>query len=631
MFPRGKLAVVLGLLLLILVSFIHSQSSKANSVPDNAALIAEGRNLFFEETFDGNGRTCGTCHAQNDSFGLSPTIIASVPSTDLLFVAEFNSSLAALEHPPLMRGPRGLILENIDGFSNPNVFRGSPHLLNIALTAPYGLSGEIPNLREFSVGAVKQHFPKTMNRVEGVDFRLPTTAEQEALEAFMLSIFFPADQNFALERFVTTNQQRRGGDLFFGTAKCSQCHNGPVLSTAIAALGGGNQGFATGVVNLAINIANDPNNPGGGPLAQEAGGLREFSTPPLFGIGQTAPFFHDNSVATLRDAVAFYDTSQFGQSPSALLVGGLSLTQTNIDDVTSFLNSLKEFSFSVSPRFIAFGPTAVSAGSTISMNVTITNNGAVPLNFTGIGMAGGPSDSQFVLVGSPLTSPLAAGDSRQIAIAFDPSTVGLKVANLEFKTDAGDAGAALFGVGTSGMPTFADVPADHFAFRFIEGIFNAGVTSGCSTNPVNFCPDGVVTRAQAAILLVRALGLLDVPPRGVFGDVSSTSFGAGFIERLAERGITSGCGSGNFCPNNPVTREHMAVFIIKAMGETPVASPSGLFSDVPPGHPLAGFIERMAQLGITSGCGGGQFCPNAPVTRAQSAIFIARAFNLPLP
>lgn len=631
MTPHGKFALVLGVLLIFIsISFFNSQHSIAGSV-SSPTLIAQGRKLFFEETFNGNGRTCGTCHVESDSFGLSPAIIATLPSTDKLFIAESDPNLTNLEHPPIMRGPRGLILENIDGFKDPNVFRGSPHLLNIALTAPYGLSGEFPNLREFSVGAVKQHFPKTLNRVEGVDFRLPTPAEQEAMEAFMLSIFSPQDQNFALERFVTTNQQRRGSDLFFGTDKCSQCHNGPVLSTASPALGGGNQNFNTGVVNLPINTTPDSNNPGGGALPQEAGGLREFSTPPLFGISQTAPFFHDSSVATLRDAVAFYDKSQFNQSPGAAAVGGISLTQSDMDDLTSFLNSLREFSFSVSPRVAAFGARDVSTGATSAANVTITNNGTAPLNFTSIGLAGGPSDSQFVMVGSPLLTPLGPGANRVIQIAFDPSTVGLKLANLEFKTDAGDAGVALSGVGTAGTPTFVDVPANHFAFRFIEGVFSAGITSGCGTSPARFCPDLVATRAQTAILLVRGLGLLDVPPRGVFGDVTPTSFGAGFIERLAERGITSGCGGGNFCPNDPVTRGQMAVLVIRAMGETPVASPSGVFSDVPPGHPFAGFIERMAQLGITTGCGGGQFCPNASLTRAQAAVFIARAFNLPLP
>jgi cytochrome c peroxidase len=630
MCPRGKFALALGLLLLILISFIHSQHSKASPVHDPAALIAEGRRLFFEETFNGNGRTCGSCHTESDSLGLSLNTIATLPSSDPLFIAEFDTNLANLEHSPLMRGPRGLILENIDGFNQPNVFRGSPHLLNIALTAPYGLSGEIPNLREFSVGAVKQHFPKTLNRVEGVDFRLPTPAEQEAMEAFMNSVSFPADQNFALERFVTTNEQRRGSDLFFGTARCSQCHNGPVLSTAVPALGGGNQVFSTGVVNLPINTEDDPNNPGGGPLPQEAAGLRQFSTPPLMGISRTAPFFHDNSMATLREAVSFYDKPQFNQSSGASLAGAISLPLSQIDDITAFLNSLNEFPFTVSPRFISFPATDVGAGASLSTNVTITNNGTTPLNFTSIGLAGGPSDSQFVISGTPSILPLGPGDSRQIAIAFDPATVALKGANLEFRTDAGDAGVALFGVGTSGTPTFADVPTNHFAFQFIEGIFKGGITSGCTTSPVNFCPDASVTRAQAAIFLTRALGLLDIPPRGRFGDVSPTSFGSGFIERIAERGITSGCGNGNFCPNDPVTRGQMAVFIIKAMGETPVASPSGVFSDVAPGHPFAGFVERMAQLGITSGCGGGQFCVNAPLTRAQAAVFIARAFNLPL-
>src|SRR6058998_3478774 len=161
-----------------------ANSALGSSSTSQATLIEEGQRLFFRETFGGNGRTCGTCHLPQDGFGLSPATIAALPANDPLFIAETDANLGTLEHPPLMRGPRGLILENIDGFARPPVFRGAPHLLNIALTGPYGLSGEIANLREFAVGAVRQHFTKTVNRVEGVDFRLPTAGEQEAMEAF---------------------------------------------------------------------------------------------------------------------------------------------------------------------------------------------------------------------------------------------------------------------------------------------------------------------------------------------------------------------------------------------------------------------------------------------------------------
>ncbi|HYH46405.1 MAG TPA: hypothetical protein VEG34_12040, partial [Thermoanaerobaculia bacterium] len=293
---------------------LQAQRAGAVVTHEGEDLVAEGEELFFNGTFEGNGRTCGTCHRAEDAFGLSPASIAALPPSDLLFIAELDANLAGLEHPPLLRSPRGLILENIDGFTKPPVFRNSPHLLNLARTAPYGLSGEFGDLQTFSMGAVLQHFPKTLARQAGVDFRLPTAHELAALEAFMLSIAQPEDRNFELSRFVSTVAQRRGSDLFFGNAKCFNCHTGAVLADATPALGGGNRNFNTGVGNLRINLENRPENPGGGALPREIGGSREFNTPPLIGVAETAPFFHDSSVATLREAVAFYDSPEFAAS-----------------------------------------------------------------------------------------------------------------------------------------------------------------------------------------------------------------------------------------------------------------------------------------------------------------------------
>ena len=251
-----------------------------------------------------------------------------------------------------MRGPRGLILENIDGFDKAPVFRAPPPTINMAFTGPYGLSGEFPTISDFDMGAVAQHFTKNIggqpdavnniSRVPGVDFRMPTQLELDALEAFQLSVFVPERQDFDLDQFLTTDAQRRGRDLFFGAAKCSECHGGTVLSDASQALGGGNESFNTGVVNLPINAGD---NSGFGPLPAEAGGGREFSTPPLFNVNNTAPFFHDNSVPTLREAVAFYDGVEFNQSPAAdpvTGVGPIGLTNDQIDDITAFLETLTD-------------------------------------------------------------------------------------------------------------------------------------------------------------------------------------------------------------------------------------------------------------------------------------------------
>lgn len=307
-------------------------------------LVEEGRRLFNEETFDGNGRTCATCHPPHNNFTIDPEFIANLPADDPLFVPEFNPALAELENMALLRGPRALILENIDGFDKPPVFRGTPHIFDSSFSAPFGLSSKIPNLREFSLGAIKQHFPKTLNRIPGVDFRMPTERELEALEAYQLSVFSRRDLNYDLDQLLYTPSQRRGRDLFFGAAKCHLCHNGPALGGGAFIGDGpfnGQTQFDIGIANLPVNTTPPPECPQCGPLGvREDGGRRAFDIPPLFGIAKTAPFFHDNSRENLRRAVDFYDSPFFQTSPGGIAVGGLRMTPQEITDVTAFLAAL---------------------------------------------------------------------------------------------------------------------------------------------------------------------------------------------------------------------------------------------------------------------------------------------------
>ena len=104
---------------------------------------------------------------------------------------------------------------------------------------------------------------------------------------------------------------------------------------------------------------------------------------------------------------------------------------------------------------------------------------------------------------------------------------------------------------------------------------------------------------------------------------------------MALLGITSGCSSEpvlQYCPESSVTRAQMAVFLIRALEEAQVASPTGIFSDVPSDHFAEGHIERVFELGITTGCSSDplQYCPDLSVTRAEMAVFIVRAFDLPV-
>ena len=94
-------------------------------------LIERGRQLFTKETFDGNGRTCATCHPASNNFTIDPAFIAKLPKSDPLFVAETNPDLAKLEDSKALR-QHALIRENVDGFDRPAVLRGVPHTLGLA-------------------------------------------------------------------------------------------------------------------------------------------------------------------------------------------------------------------------------------------------------------------------------------------------------------------------------------------------------------------------------------------------------------------------------------------------------------------------------------------------------------------
>ncbi len=178
---------------------------------------------------------------------------------------------------------------------------------------------------------------------------------------------------------------------------------------------------------------------------------------------------------------------------------------------------------------------------------------------------------------------------------------------------------------------FLDVDQAHPFHDFVEKIVRSGVTAGCSGG--NYCVDNAVTRAQMAVFMTKAkyrLSLVPAPASGtLFADVPPGSFAADFIEQIAKEGVTGGCGSGNYCPSNAVTRRQMAVFLLKSKhGALFVPPPAtGVFTDVPAADTFAPWIEELAAEGITGGCGANTYCPDNPVTRGQMAVFLAKTFG----
>lgn len=155
----------------------------------------------------------------------------------------------------------------------------------------------------------------------------------------------------------------------------------------------------------------------------------------------------------------------------------------------------------------------------------------------------------------------------------------------------------------------------------INAIAAVGITAGCG--PALYCPNLSVTRAEMATFLTRGLELTPVDS-GPFGDISG-NIHAGNINAIAAAGITTGCTATSYCPNQAVTREEMASFLARALG-LPAGS-TNPFTDVTAGAHAAD-IAAIAAAGITTGCAPSLYCPFNPVTRAQMATFLARAFEL---
>jgi len=183
--------------------------------------------------------------------------------------------------------------------------------------------------------------------------------------------------------------------------------------------------------------------------------------------------------------------------------------------------------------------------------------------------------------------------------------------------------------------SFPDVGATSLFYPFVENIFHNGVAGGCSTPP-NYCPADVTLRKQMAVFVLKAkegASYFPPPAAGVFTDVPASDPFAPWIEELFNRGVVTGCGAGPaYCPNNPVLRQQMAIFLLKTKLGSAYAPPAavGLFGDVPVSSPFAPWIEDLFNRGIGAGCGGGNFCPTNSTTRGQMAPFLVKTFALTL-
>jgi hypothetical protein len=182
---------------------------------------------------------------------------------------------------------------------------------------------------------------------------------------------------------------------------------------------------------------------------------------------------------------------------------------------------------------------------------------------------------------------------------------------------------------------FLDLDSLNPFHDYVESIVRAGITAGCGGG--NYCATSPITRAQMAVFLLKAEhGGSYVPPpcQGMFADVACPSTFANWIEQLANEGVTGGCGGGNYCPTNGVTRSQMAVFLLKtSQGSSYVPPPATgtVFADVPASAFAADWIEDLHARNITGGCLTNplRYCPSNINNRQQMAVFITKTFGLP--
>jgi hypothetical protein len=212
--------------------------------------------------------------------------------------------------------------------------------------------------------------------------------------------------------------------------------------------------------------------------------------------------------------------------------------------------------------------------------------------------------------------------------------------------------------------SFTDVPPSRWGYSFIETLLHNDITAGCGTS--TYCPDSSISRWEMAAFLAKAMTAGPVPysgevpgmgnyncvagPQGtsVFADVLPADPGCRFIHYIAAAQVTVGCAADKYCPNEPVDRWQMAIFISAALvgrsavpfaGTVPgtgdyncVAGEDGmsLFADVAADDGGCRFVHYLAAAGITAGCGDGNYCPDRVLGRDEMAVFITKAFDLRL-
>ena len=256
-------------------------------------------------------------------------------------------------------------------------------------------------------------------------------------------------------------------------------------------------------------------------------------------------------------------------------------------------------------------PESVAVASTSNAASVVANAGSIwNWTLTGGTITGGQGTSQVTFDAGP------AGTTMLLSVTETNAGCTSPVASFTIQVD------------------FLDVPPGDPFHDYVISVARAGITAGCGAG--NYCRNNPVTRGQMAVFLLKSkYGSSYIPPActGVFDDVTCPSTFANWIEQLFAEGITAGCGTDLYCPDDPVTRQQMAVFILRTENGSAYDPPActGIFDDVVCPSPFADWIEKLYADAVTGGCATDplRYCPTSANTRGQMAVFLTKAFELP--
>ena len=275
--------------------------------PVTSAKINLGKQLFDDTRLSGDeSLSCASCHPKEMGY------------TEATRFSEGMEGQPMPRHTPTLLNAAYYRYINWDG-----KFTSTAQLVPAIMANPKNM-----NMQDEGVLAARlESVPEYRAQFREV-FGGPPTKQRVAfaLDAYVRSLTTPNspfDRYVAGNRNALTDAQKRGLMLFVGKADCTMCHRGP--------------NFADDQFH-ALGISGDDQ--GRFKVTGAEADRYAFKTPTLRNVGETAPYMHDGSVATLRDVIDFYNAGGGYQQPKSVLLRPLNLTEKEKSDLVAFLESL---------------------------------------------------------------------------------------------------------------------------------------------------------------------------------------------------------------------------------------------------------------------------------------------------